>query len=49
VIIFDTTKTPPVRIKAGTYSQGGYNITLDGGKDIMKTSSVWEALNDTIK
>lgn len=49
VIIFDTTKTPPVRVKSGTYSQGGYNITLDGGKDIMNTSSVWGALNDTIK
>jgi hypothetical protein len=49
VIIFDTTKKPAVRVKSGTYSQGGYNITLDGGKDIMKTSSVWAALAETVK
>jgi hypothetical protein len=49
VIIFDTTKTPPVRIKSGTYSQGGYNIKLDGGKDIMNTSSVFLALLETLK
>jgi hypothetical protein len=49
VIIFDTTKNPPVRIKSGIYSQGGYSITLDGGKDIMNTSSVWGALAETIK
>jgi hypothetical protein len=49
VIIFDTTKNPPVRIKSGTYSQGGYNITLDSGKDIMNTSSVFGALAETLK
>jgi len=49
VIIFDTTKTPPVRIKSGTYSQGGYNIVLDNGKDIMNTSSVFGALLETLK
>jgi hypothetical protein len=49
VIIFDTTKNPPVRIKSGTYSQGGYSITLDGGKEIMNTSSVFGALAETLK
>jgi len=49
VIIFDSTKTPHVRIKSGTYSQGGYNIKLDGGKDIMNTSSVFGALLETLK
>jgi len=49
VIIFDATKNPPVRVKSGTYSQGGYNIKLDGGKDIMNTSSVWGALAETLK
>lgn len=49
VIIFDNTKNPAVRIKSGTYSQGGYNIKLDGGKDIMNTSSVFLALLETLK
>lgn len=49
VIIFDNTKNPPVVIKKGTYTMGGYNITLDGGKDIMNTSTVYGALNETIK
>ena len=49
VIIFDSTKTPHVRIKSGSYSQGGYNIKLDGGKDIMNTSSVFGALLETLK
>ena len=49
IIIFDNTKNPPVIIKKGTYSQGGYNITLEGGKDIMNTSSVFGALLETLK
>jgi len=49
IIIFDNTKNPPTIIKKGTYSMGGYNITLDSGKDIMNTSTVFGALNDTIK
>ena len=27
---------------------GGYNIKLDGGKDIMDTSSAWAALAKTL-
>ena len=49
IVIFDNTKNPPVIIKKGNYSMGGYNITLDGGKDIMNTSSVYGALAETIK
>ena len=49
VIIFDNTKKPAVRIKSGTYSMGGYNIKLDGGKEITNTSSVWNALGETLK
>jgi hypothetical protein len=49
VFIYDNTTKPPKLIKQGTYSQGGYNITLEGGKDIMNTSSAWATLNDTIK
>jgi hypothetical protein len=49
VIIFDNTKKPAVRIKSGAYSMGGYNIKLDGGREITNTSSAFGALLEAIK
>lgn len=49
VVIFDTKKNPPVVVKKGTYSMGGYNISIDGGKEITNTSSIYALLNEAIK
>lgn len=45
VIIFDSNKKIVVK---GSYSNGGYNMTLDNGKEI-NSNSVWENLMQTIK
>lgn len=45
VIIFDSNKNI---LAKGSYSNGGYNITLDNGKEIS-SNSVWDNLLQTIK
>lgn len=45
VVIFDSNKKIVVK---GSYSNGGYNMTLDNGKEIS-SNSVWSNLLQTIK
>jgi hypothetical protein len=45
VIIFDSNKNILVK---GSYSNGGYNMVLDNGKEIS-SNSVWDNLLQTIK